>query len=908
MGTQLRSASASLFLLLALLASTAFAQPRFDFATTPGNLSKDVVPSHYRLSFDLDPTKDRFSGTATITIRIARATTSFAIHAHELTAGRAVLTAANGQARPLSVQPGKLLQSWQLAAADGSPFEAGEYLLRIEYTGKVQATGSGLFRVPYTARGRPAVMLATQLEAVFARMVFPCFDEPAFRAVFEISIRAPSAYAAHSNMRRVASNTKDGLTEHRFGPTPSMPTYLVAVAVGRFATVKGAAAGIPLHIFTAEGKQDQAAYAMAVTRKVVPYFTKYFGLRYSLPKLDQLAVPGIRDGAMEDWGLISYSEDAILFNPARSSFDAQRNVFNVVAHEIAHQWFGNLVTAASWEEIWLNEAFANWMETKASERFNPEWHERLRRRPWLDQTMTLDAGSATRAIRSGAVSESSVFDVFDWITYNKGGAVLAMLEEWIGAEPFRQGLARYMKDRQFSNATAGDLWHHMQLASGKNVSDVAASWTDQQGFPVVQMTASCNDGLTVIQLAQSRFSLGAQALPPQQWKIPIVLARGKERRSLLLDQATGSAAFGGCSNVPVLANPDGLGFYRVSYDSATLQRLADSFQRLSPAQRVVLLSDTFALAQAGRVSMPQYFNLLAAIPQVKDASRSALFSLAIDHLKFLEVATAGTPAQPRVRAAAQSLLSPALARVGWKPVRAESADASSLRSNLISHLAHFGDTAVIAQATRLFDASFANGAALPAATRSAIISAAGVGADRARFDRLLALLQSTDSEEDRWTYARALASARDEKLAAALLSSTTAAGIASNVATRIPGMIAEWSPYGAQAYQFTLDHWNKLAAISSGLFGESSQLLPNAAASFNENARAQQVIADQAREAGPDGKVPAQRIASRIELQAYVRSREAAALDAFLATWQPGAGATPLTPHDWRRAPALTRY
>ena len=199
---QRRAAAPSLVLLLALLASVAFAQPRFDFATTPGGLSKDVVPSHYRLSLELDPSKDTFSGAATITVRIARAATSFAIHAHELTAGSAVLVAANGRAWPLSVQPGMLPQSWRLSAADGSPIEAGEYSLRIEYAGKVQATGSGLFKVPYTARGKSAVMFATQLEAVFARMVFPCFDEPAFRAVFEISVRAPSSYAVHSNMPR----------------------------------------------------------------------------------------------------------------------------------------------------------------------------------------------------------------------------------------------------------------------------------------------------------------------------------------------------------------------------------------------------------------------------------------------------------------------------------------------------------------------------------------------------------------------------------------------------------------------------------------------------------------------------------------------------------------------------------
>lgn len=887
-----RSASASLFLLFALLTATAFGQPRFNFATTPGNLSKDVVPSHYRLSFDLDPDKETFSGIATIAIRITRPTASFAIHAHELNAVNAVLTATGGQARALSVQPGKLLQSWQLAAVDGSPFEAGNYLLRIEYTGKVQAAGSGLYRVPYTANGRPEIMLATQLEAVWARMVFPGFDEPAFRAVFEISITAPSAYEALSNMPRVASDAKGGSTEHRFQPTPSMPTYLVALAVGRFAAMSGESAGIPLRIFATDGKQDQAAYAMAATKKVFPFYTEYFGVPYALPKLDQLAVPGVRFGAMEDWGLISYVEDLLLYNPATSRPDAQQRVFSIIAHEIAHQWFGNLVTAASWDEIWLNEAFATWMAFKASTRFNPEWHEGLRRRIGVDQTMIGDAGPATRAIRSGPVSETSVFDVFDSITYSKGGAVLAMLEQWIGEGPFRQGLARYMKDRQFSNATAGDLWHHMELASSKSVSSVASSWTDQQGFPVVQVAASCNRGRTIVHLAQSRFSLGTQPLPPQAWKIPIVLARGKERRSLLLDNSSASSTFEGCSSLPVLANPDGLGFYRVSYDTATLQRLADQFQRLAPAQRVALFSDTFALAQAGLVPMPSYFMLLAAIPHVADESRSALFSLAIDHLKFLEVATAGTPAQSRVRSAARSLLNPALTRLGWTPRVVEDSETSGLRSNLISQLAYFGDAAVIARATSLFDAADAKVATpLPAATRFAIITAVGVGADRAHFDRLLALLKSTDSEEDRRTYASALAGGRDEKLAALLLSSTIAPGIAPNIATRIPRLMADLSPNGALAYQFTLDNWAKLAAIA-GMSGPA-RLLPNAAGSFNEDARAKQLIADQAQVAGPDGKALAERVASRIELYAHVRKREAAALDTFLAAWKPRADSGP---------------
>ncbi len=259
-------------------------------------------------------------------------------------------------------------------------------------------------------------------------------------------------------------------------------------------------------------------------------------------------------------------------------------------------------------------------------------------------------------------------------------------------------------------------------------------------------------------------------------------------------------------------------------------------------------------------------------------------------MKFLATATAGTPAYERVRAAARSLLAPELARVGWETRRTDSSDISSLRNNLIARLAYFGDSDVIDLATRRFDAAAANNTSLPAATRSAIIIAAGAGADRARLDRLLALLAATDSEDDRWIYARALASVRDPALAATLLGVTTEKRIPSNVATRIPGMLAENSSHGALAYRYTLDHWSKLASIAGDLFGESSQLLPSAAASFNDFVRAQALVADQAREAGDRGKVSAQRVAGQIELQALVGQRDSAALEVLLTGWQPRSG------------------
>ena len=599
-----------------------------------------------------------------------------------------------------------------------------------------------------------------------------------------------------------------------------MPTYLVAVAVGRFDVLAGEASGVPLRILSAEGKRDHARYAMEVTRQVLPFYTTYFGLPYALPKLDQLAVPSARNGAMEDWGLISYAEPALLFDPATSSPDTQRGVFSVVAHEVAHQWFGNLVTASSWDEIWLNEAFATWLERKTSAMFNPDWQIDLRQRLPIDWTMTRDAGTATRAIRSGPVRESSVFDVFDSITYTKGGAVLTMLEQWLGPEVFRRGLAAYMAGQKYSNATAGDLWHYMAEASGRDVSGVAATWTDQPGFPVVQIRAECRGGKTRVTLAQSRFTTTTASFVVGDLEdsgAPVARGRRADRPVRLRLGRTLDLA--GCSGEPLLANAGGGGFYRVEYGSAQWKALASRFARLAPADRVTFLSDSFALAQAGRLPMASYFTLLAAIPQVDGADRATLFSLAATGLNFLDEAMAGTPAGRNVRAAGRLLFAPELARLGWAPGNSDDAETLKLRGLLIVQLARFDDRDSIERARQLFDLDESGQTPLAPSIRASVIEAIGTHAHRAHFDRLLARLKVANSEEDRWVYASALAAGRDEGRARELLSASLAGIVGPNIASAIPGMVGETSPFGEMAYGFTLAHWDQLAALSGEMFG-----------------------------------------------------------------------------------------
>ncbi len=889
----------ALWLSVLMLPWPVAAQARFDFEATPGLLPKDVVPAHYALTLDLDPQRDGFSGQAIITVQVRKPVPAVVLHAHELQALSSELVDAAGGTRALAIVPDPKTQTWRLTPRDGRPIEAGRYRVQIGYVGKVQGAGEALFRAEHRdERGEPVRMLATQLESVFARKVFPAFDEPAFRSVFEIAVRAPKGYTVASNMP-LASRTEEANGElHRFQPTPSMPTYLVAVAVGRFDELTGEAAGVPLRILAAPGKRELARYALQVTQQVLPHYNEYFGLPYALPKLDQFAVPSGRDGAMEDWGLISYAESVLLFDPAKSSPETKQTIFTMVAHEVAHQWFGNLVTASSWDEIWLNEAFATWLERKTTARFNPDWQVELQHRLPLDRTMTLDAGPATRAIRSGPVRESSVFDVFDNITYVKGGAVLSMLEQWIGADTFRRGLAAYIDERKYSNATAGDLWFHLSSASGRDVSGVAASWTDQAGFPVVQLRAACESGRTRVSLAQQRFAnqpgpVAAQ-LGARMWKIPVLLSRGSEVSTVMLDAARAETELPGCSDEPVLANAGGKGFYRVAYETPARAALVARFTGLPPADQVVLLSDTFALAQAGQLPMASYFSLLAALPGVQGTARATLFSMAGAAIDQLDSALAGTAAQAKVRAAGRALFGPELARVGWvaqaqgEPQAQEEPQLEKLRGLLITRLARWDDGDAIARAKQLFGQDEAGQVPLAASIRAAVIEAVGTHSDRVLFDQLVARLKGAASEEDRWMYASALASGRDAGRARELLAASLKAWAPPNIAASIPGMVAERSPLGVLAYDFSLANWDRLAKLAGGNWAGSSWLLPSAANRFNDRARAARLVADQQRKAGPDGAAPAARVSAEIELLAAVRQREAQALEKQLAGWRPG--------------------
>jgi aminopeptidase N len=877
---------------LLMCTAAALAQPRYSFDDTRTVLPKTVVPSHYTLSLRLDPRREQFDGRAEIRVRARQRVPAIVVHARGLQATKTELRSGT-QRRTLRLQADAKTGTWRLTPTDGRPIAAGLHRLVIDYRGRVNRSGEGLYRADHRVAGRPATMLATQLEAVNARMLFPGWDEPLFRARFDIEVTAPKGFAVLSNQPLAKRSAAGSNVRHRFATTPSMPSYLVALAVGKFDVQEDKAGDVPLRIFTAPGKREQAKNAMRVTQQVLPYYSSYFGTPYALPKLDQLAVPGTRIGAMEDWGLISYIEDGLLYDPARSSTRTERGVFRLVAHEVAHQWFGNLVSVALWDEIWLNEAFATWMQQKATERFRPEWQPQLSSRDWLDRTMARDATTATRAIRSGQVDEARVFDVFDDITYSKGGAVLSMLEQWIGEDAFQRGLAAYMKERRMAPATAGDLWHHIGQAADRPVTQVAASWTDQAGFPLIDASAACESGRTVVSLQQQRFTSSPNVPASGPWRVPVRVARGDSAQTWLLDQPQARFELPGCDDAPIVVNAGARGFYRVRYSSELQQRLRRGFPSFAAADRVALLADSFALAMAGQQDLAQHFAWLAQVPQAGGDGRAPLFAQAASQLMQLDRALHGTPAQQRLRSAARSLLAPELARLGWDEAANEDAESRRLRGVLIGALAQLGDVDVTARARERWSAALdpagkPGASRVPGSLRGAVIGAVARNANAEESQALWAALRATNSEEERQLLVRALAVDPNMARAKQLLDASLAGWLPPNIATDVPGIVGNEPVHAAAAYDFTAAHWPQLAKLAgSGVFGTRAWLLPVAADGLHDRAAANRLRDDQRRLAGPTGATPAETVAAAIEVRAALREREAERLGTALASWSP---------------------
>lgn len=853
------------------------AERPFSWESTPGKLPMTVVPTRYSVRIEPDIEKATFQGTETVTLEVRQPVRQLVLHSLGLDITESALKADTVIALRPKVDPVEQTVTFDL----DREIPAGRYVLSLTFSGKLNEQPRGLYLARYQAAGVPGQALATQMEATDCRRMFPCWDEPVFRAEFALTVVVPGKLRALSNMPAASENTlPDGRREVAFQPTPPMASYLVALTVGDFEELRDEADGIQLGIYTTPGKQEQARYALDLTKQVVTYMNEYFGVRYPLPKLDQIALPSTGASGMENWGLIIYNDNALLYEPARSAQSTRERVFAVVAHEIAHQWFGDLVTMGWWDNLWLNEGFASWMGTKTTDHFNPEWKVWLRAAGSKEWAMRLDARSTTHPIQQPVHKDTEAVNGFDEITYNKGQAVLRMLESWLGADVFRDGIRRYMQTHAYGSTTTADLWQALQDVSGQPVREFAAGWTEQPGFPVVTMSALGKSADAAVQLEQERFTIHQKDPQPLRWQIPVLHGTaGAPQHSvvtLLKDRVQPAPSVE--PEAAIKGNLGDVGYYRVAYDATLSRRLRKALPHLAEADRLNALNDQWAMVQAGRAPASDYLDMAYALSE--DRSPTVVAQIA-GVLSWIDELQRGSTNRAGYRLWAASYLRPHLARLGWDAKTGESPLDTELRAGLIQTLGSFGCEDIVQEARNRFATYLATPASLSGDLRAPVFGIVGREADVVTWSQLHERARNEDSFEQKRSLYTALAMVRDPLLASQTLALSLTDELIAHDAARLVTRVAHEGQQPELAWTFARQHLDALLAKLPSI--AANEYVPRLFEAFDDASRADELEAFAKKNLPPDVAVEVAKSADNIRFQAEFRERVLPQIDAW---WQ----------------------
>jgi aminopeptidase N len=824
-----------------IMSSALASEKPFSFKDTPGKLPKDVVPTDYSVRIVPDIDKLTFAGTETVKLNVRRRVRQLVLNALELKIEAACI---DGKELPGSVIKTDT-KNELLTLALPSGLAAGEHTLTLGFTGKINEQGQGLFYMRYQEQGTGArkIMLGSQFEATDARRFFPCWDEPVFRARFQLTAVVPENWLAVSNMPVESEKKIAGGKEVRFAATPPMSSYLNVFVAGELDFIESRSGPTQLRVIATKGKAEMGRYALEASAQILQYYNDYFGVAYPLPKLDQIALPGGFGGAMENWGGITYYESKLLFDPKSSSAETKQDIYEVLAHEMAHQWFGDLVTMAWWDNLWLNEGFASWMGSKCTAHFNPQWEVWLRRESPRDPSrrfgivkeaaMEGDARSTTHPIQQPVATEAEANSAFDDITYKKGQSFLRMLESFLDEDVFRQGIRRYMAAHMYSNTKTADLWNALSEASGKPVGEIAAGWTEQPGFPVVKVK---REQAGNVSLTQERFTVNFTNAPPLEWKIPLTYAVvGETPATLLMTRKLDSI-----HNIPadraLKLNINGAGNYRVEYDEASWKLLLGALKYLGVEDRVNLLCDTWALTQANRAPIAVYFELVEKLPASTElAEREQIIHV----LDFINRLLSGSSEQEEFQRYARSLLRPTFDAVGWETKPGEQTATANLRASLITALGNLNDPKIVANCREHFKAYLANPKSLAPDLRPAVFSVVGRYADESTWNELHQLGLKTTSIEEKQNYYDALAGAIDPKLVKKALPIALTDELPTSRAVFLVSRVARDSGHPDIAWDFARASMKALLAKSDAL--GANTYAPSMFTFFSDDSRLQEL-------------------------------------------------------------------
>jgi aminopeptidase N len=864
---------------LAALATAARAEAPFDFDHAPGKLPKTVVPSLYTIDIVPDLTKLTLTGTEQIAIDVRSPVDTITLNAAGLTLGSVALE--DGAAATVTLDEKAQTATLKFA----KPVAAGAHTLKIGYTGPIPETPNGIYYDDYkTQAGVKKRMLVTQFEVADARRMFPGWDEPAFKAKFALSVTLPKDLVAVSNMPIASTSAVGADGKHVvFAQTPRMSTYLLALVAGDMASADGQAAGTQMHAFAPAGEQDQAKYALGVEENVLPFYDSYFGVNYPLPKLDLIAIPGNYEaGAMENWGAITFIDNAMLFDPATSSPANKEEIHYVVSHEMAHQWSGDLVTMGWWDDIWLNEGFATWMGWKATDHFNPTWEIWPRQHADREQAMAQDAQPTTHPIQQVIHDESEASSAFDGISYQKGEQIIRMIEDWVTPDVFRDGMRAYMKAHQYGNATSADLWAALGAAAHRDVAHVAVGFTEQPGIPLVHVARHCAGGKATVSLTQDRFTIHDPHPKALTWTIPVTLgAPGVEPQRVLLTNTRATLPIGSCA-APIKANLGEDGYYRTQYDAASLKALQGVLPSLAPVDRANLLGDQFALFIANRSTLADYLDLL---PALKTETNIAVWEDTLQHLRRLDRALEGSAVRPAFDAYAIGLIKPEYERLGWDAKPGESFLDSILRPDVIAVLGRLGDHDVIAEANTRFAAFLKDAASLPPALRTPVLDIVGHHADQKMYDTLRAMGVKATSTEEKLRYFGAMASATDPALMRQSVAFATSGEVPNGRITMMIYQASSSSGNPEALYKMVAPHEAEFAQRMPK-DGMGPTVLIAAAAGSSDPAMAKTILAAKSSQASIGSRIWANRVADGINTAADLKTRAVPVVAAWLKTHQ----------------------
>jgi len=757
---------------------------------------------NYDIQFEPIFTNFIFNGIEIITLTTTP-TDSFTLNAAELEINNCYLI---HKGKTIKAKPSLNIKKETLNIK-ASKKVSGKVKICIEFKGALNDRLHGFYRSKYKdGTGKTKHLATTQFEAADARRAFPCWDEPAVKATFDVSLLVEKHMTAISNMPEKSKNNVNSKILVIFERTPIMSTYLLYLGVGEFEFLQDKLRNITIRVITTKGNKKKAKLSLDLTKKFLSEYEKYFGIKYPLPKLDMLAIPDFAAGAMENWGAITFRETILLYDTKTSSTRTKQYIAEVISHEIAHQWFGNLVTMKWWNDLWLNESFATFMATKIVDKFYPEWDL------WdqflddaMNTAMSLDSLKTSHPIDVNVNHPSEIRSIFDSISYDKGGCILRMLEHFVGKKNFQNGLKKYLIKHQYSNAEGSDLWNAIGQVSKQPIDKMMKTWINQVGFPLISVTRK-NSKLT---LKQSRFLLEeTKSSKKGVWSIPVIIEEGNDRTKKLMTKQSDQLKLKNQERNFIL-NPGRTGFYRVAYDYNTLENLSLLIDEkiIDYIDRWSIQNDYFAQTVSGKQKVQDYLDFSSAYYD----EDNYISSLSLAHnLYSLYTLSHKEKFSNELKQYAANFLGTIVDRLGWDKKKDEPHTDSLLRSFALVGLGKLGDMDISSEAEKRFKKFLKNPHSLSADLQEVVFSLVAWNGNEATHKKFISLFRKANSQEEKLRFLAGMCSFKQKKLLLKTLQFTLGPDVRSqNI--QLPIMRITSNIYGKDfMWSWLKNNWKKI--------------------------------------------------------------------------------------------------